>query len=37
MILTLFERGLVAHLAADWVLQNDWMVRNKLSLRHPAA
>ncbi|HVM50374.1 MAG TPA: DUF3307 domain-containing protein [Candidatus Acidoferrum sp.] len=37
MNLTLFERGLVAHLAADWVLQNDWMARNKTSLRHPAA
>jgi len=37
MILTPFERGLVAHLVADWVLQNDWMARNKLSLRHPAA
>jgi hypothetical protein len=35
--MTLFERGLVAHLAADWLLQNDWMARNKTSLRHPAA
>ena len=37
MVLTPFERGLVAHLVADWVLQNDWMARNKTSLRHPAA
>jgi hypothetical protein len=35
--MTLFERGLVAHLIADWLLQNDWMARNKTSLRHPAA
>ena len=37
MILTPFERGLVAHLVADWILQNDWMARNKMGLRHPAA
>jgi ABC-type phosphate/phosphonate transport system permease subunit len=37
MVLTPFERGLVAHLVADWVLQTDWMARNKISLRHPAA
>jgi hypothetical protein len=36
-VLTPFERGLVAHLVADWVLQNDWMALNKTSLRHPAA
>ena len=36
-MLTLFERGLIANLIADWVLQNDWMARNKVSLRHPAA
>lgn len=36
-MLTPFERGLVAHLVADWLLQNDWMARNKMSLRHPAA
>jgi hypothetical protein len=35
--MTPFEQGVVAHLIADWVLQNDWMARNKLSLRHPAA
>lgn len=36
-MLTLFERGMVAHLIADWLLQNDWMARNKANLRHPAA
>ena len=36
-MLTPFERGFIAHLIADWVLQNDWMARNKTSLRHPAA
>jgi hypothetical protein len=36
-MLTPFERGLVASLVADWLLQNDWMARNKTSLRHPAA
>lgn len=34
--MTPFERGLVAHLVGDWILQNDWMARNKRSLRHPA-
>jgi hypothetical protein len=29
--------GLVAHLIADWPLQNSWMAYNKVSLRHPAA
>ena len=37
MALTPFERALVAHLVADWMLQNDWMARNKTDLRHPAA
>ena len=36
-MLSPFERGLVATLIADWLLQNDWMARNKVSLRHPAA
>jgi hypothetical protein len=36
-MLTAFERGLVAHLVADWLLQNDWMARNKTDLKHPAA
>ena len=29
--------GLVCHLVADWLLQNDWMAANKANLRHPAA
>jgi len=36
-MLTPFERALVAHLIGDWLLQNDWMARNKMHLRHPAA
>jgi hypothetical protein len=36
-MLTPFERGVVAHLIADWLLQNDWMAKNKKNLRHPAA
>lgn len=28
--------GLVIHLFADWILQNDWMSRNKANLNHPA-
>jgi len=36
-MLTPFERGFIAHLIADWLLQNDWMAKNKTSLRHPAA
>ncbi len=36
LMLTPFERGLVAHFVAEWLLQNDWMVRNKQNLRHPA-
>jgi hypothetical protein len=35
--MTPFEKAVVAHLTADWILQNDWMARNKMSLRHPAA
>ena len=37
MALTLFERALVAHLTADWLLQNDWMAHHKSRLSHPAA
>jgi len=37
MMLTPFEKGLVAHLVADWILQNDWMALNKTKLRHPAS
>ena len=36
-MLTPFERGLVANLVADWILQNDWMAKYKVSLKHPAA
>lgn len=35
--MTPFEKGIIAHLVADWVLQNDWMARNKTSLLHPSA
>lgn len=35
-MLTPFEKGLIAHLVADWILQNDWMALNKTNLRHPA-
>ena len=35
-MLTPFERGLVAHLVADWLFQNDWMASHKTDLRHPA-
>lgn len=35
--LTPLERGLVAHLIADWLLQNEWIATGKASLRHPAA
>ena len=36
-MLTPFERGLVAHLVADWIFQNTWMAINKTNLLHPAA
>lgn len=35
--MTLFEWGLVAHLLGDFILQNDWLARNKGDLTHPAA
>lgn len=28
---------IVAHLIADWIFQNDWMAKYKVSLLHPAA
>jgi hypothetical protein len=34
--MTPFESALVAHLVADWLLQNEWMAVNKTNLRHPA-
>jgi hypothetical protein len=36
-MLTPFERGFIAHLIADCLLQNDWMAQKKTSLRHLAA
>ncbi|HVK57704.1 MAG TPA: DUF3307 domain-containing protein [Candidatus Kapabacteria bacterium] len=35
--MTPFEKALIAHLIADWILQNNWMAQNKVSLRHPAS
>ena len=35
-MLTPFERGFIAHLVADWLLQNSWMAVNKRDLRHSA-
>jgi hypothetical protein len=35
--LSAFERAFIAHLAADWIFQNDWMAANKTNLKHPAA
>jgi hypothetical protein len=37
LALTPFERAFVAHLVADWLLQNEWMARHKNKLSHPAA
>lgn len=37
MTLTTFEAALMVHLVADWLLQNEWMAVNKVSLAHPAA
>jgi hypothetical protein len=34
---TLCWWALLAHIVADWFLQNEWMALNKTSLRHPAA
>lgn len=34
---TLLVWGTLAHLIADWILQNEWMVQQKANLRHPAA
>jgi hypothetical protein len=34
---TLLVWGVMIHLMADWLLQNDWMALNKVNLRHPAA
>jgi hypothetical protein len=32
----LFVWAFVAHLAADWLFQTEWMVIHKVNLRHPA-
>jgi len=37
MNLTPFEAGLMLHLVADWLLQNEWMAVNKVRFMHPAA
>lgn len=37
MAIGLIVYGVVIHLVCDWLLQNDWMARNKASLTHPAA
>jgi len=29
--------GMAIHLFCDWILQNDWMAKNKSSLLHPSA
>ncbi len=29
--------AIVAHLAADWLFQTEWMARYKVSLKHPAS
>ncbi len=32
-----FVWGWIAHTAGDWAFQSEWMAKNKVSLRHPAA
>src|SRR5215469_1307230 len=34
---TLLAFGIAIHLFCDWLLQNDWMAVNKVSLLHPAS
>jgi len=34
--MTPFDKAVVAHLVADWLLQNDWMAMHKAKLLHPA-
>jgi hypothetical protein len=36
-MLNKFERAVLAHLIADWLLQNDWMAKYKSDLKHPAS
>lgn len=33
----LFVWGVAAHLAADWIFQNEWVAVNKVNVKHPAA
>ncbi len=33
---TILVWAIIAHAIADWLLQNEWMAKNKTSLRHPA-
>ena len=35
-IANIFISLFVIHLVADWLLQNDWMAKNKASLKSPA-
>jgi len=35
-VVALFIHGLIAHLVADWFLQNDWMANNKKNPRSAA-
>ena len=37
MTLTPFESALMLHFVGDWLLQNQWMAVNKVSLTHPAS
>ena len=32
-----FIAGLIAHLFADWIFQNEWIAKHKSNLNHPAA
>lgn len=34
---TIFIYGLMAHIVADWFLQNNWQATYKTSLKHPAS
>lgn len=36
LLTALLVWGGLAHLVADWLLQNEWMVQHKQDLRHPA-
>ncbi|MFN2134952.1 MAG: DUF3307 domain-containing protein [Candidatus Promineifilaceae bacterium] len=34
---SVFIWAVTIHMVVDWMLQTDWMARNKTNLRHPAA